>query len=97
MVVTPCVLDHCKRDEEGSQGRHDHVASPVGQVEESIIERHICSPRYIIVVISFQTADTVSRPSVAPTMGITGLRDTKFQIAPMMASPAAMGQSVPAA
>jgi hypothetical protein len=52
--------------------------------------------RYIIVVISFQTADTVSRPSVAPTIGITGLRDTKFQIAPMMASPAAIGQRVPA-
>jgi hypothetical protein len=40
--------------------------------------------------------ETVSNPRVAPTIGITGLFDTKFQIAPITASPAAMGQSVPA-
>jgi hypothetical protein len=52
--------------------------------------------RYIIVVISFQIDETVNRPKVAPTIGITGRRDTKFQIPPMTANPAAIGQSVPA-
>jgi hypothetical protein len=47
-------------------------------------------------LISFQMDETVSSPRVAPTIGSTDLCDTKFQIAPITASPAAMGQSVPA-
>jgi hypothetical protein len=54
------------------------------------------SSSYIIEVISFQMAETVSSPMVAPIIGITGFRDTKFQIPPMTASPAAIGQRVPA-
>jgi hypothetical protein len=60
------------------------------------LKKYILVARYIIELISFQIDDTVRSPSAAPTIGMTGLCDTKFQIAPMMASPAAMGQRVPA-
>src|SRR5260370_40897486 len=85
------------RDEERAKRRHDHVAGPVRQIQNPVVDRHTFLPSvHIIAVTSFQSADTVRSPSVAPTIGISGLRVTKFQIAPMIARPAAIGKMVPA-
>src|SRR5271157_803017 len=86
-------------DDEGRGERgHDHVAQPVRQMKDPVVERHVSevhSLSYIIEISSLQIAETVSRASATTTSRRNGFLVAKFKIAPTSARTAAIGMTVP--
>src|SRR5664279_391398 len=86
-------------DDEGrGECGHDHVAQPVRQMKDPVVESHVPevhSLSYIIEISSLQIAETVSRASATTTSRRNGFLVAKFKIAPTSASTAAIGMTVP--
>src|SRR5512146_3226201 len=86
-------------DESRGERRHNHVAHPVRQVQDPVIQRHVSQIHvctYIIEIKSFHMAETVSSARDTATRRRNGFLVAKFKIAPTNASTEAMGMIVPA-